>query len=86
MRDSAAKYQEHHADDSPGDNAYKSMAAKSHREGNNTDGQDDDEHLHMKMSFTELAQKGQYRYEYGQGEAMQQAQARQCDSRIVQET
>ncbi len=80
-----AKHQEQHADTSPGNNAFDVMSVKPQRESDDADGQDNEEHLNMKMSLAKLTQKRQHRDEYRQGEAMQQADTGQRDCGIVQQ-
>ena len=80
-----AKDQEQHADTSPGNNVFDVMSAKPRRESDDADGQDNKEHLNMKMSLAELTQKRQHCDEYRQGEAMQQADTGQRERSIVQQ-
>lgn len=84
VNDGPAKHQEQHAETSPGNNAFDLVSAKPRRESDDADGQDNKEHLNMKMSLGELTQKRQHRDENRQGEAMQQAECGQRDCSIVQ--
>lgn len=81
-----AERKEQHADNAPGNYASDMMSAKPERESDDADRQHDEEHLTMKMSLAELTHKRYHRNEYGQRQAMQKADSRQCHGSIVEKS
>ncbi len=81
-----AEHEEQHADPAPGDYAFDAMSTKAERKSHDADRQYDEQHLHVKMPFAELANERNERDEDRQGEAMHKAYTRQRDRHVVQKT
>jgi len=81
-----AEHEEQHADPAPRDYAFDAMSTKAERKSHDADRQYHEQHLHVKMPFAELTHERNERDEDRQGEAMKQAQTRQCDRHVVEKT
>ena len=85
MSDYSADIQYPDAGKAAGNNCFVAMVPVAHCEGEQTDRHDDDQHLCVKVRCIELREQRQGHDDDRQQQAMNEAQSRQRDRRIIED-
>lgn len=84
MRDRTANRKQQHACQTSSNDAQIAMASKADAEGNNTQRQDNNEHLRVQVSDVEAGKNRQGGENQWQSQAMNETESRQDDGCTVQ--